>query len=99
MAGVAIAYRWPRRHSVRKRRKLSLRFQAIGFRIVELRAVDIQCARNMTIGLRSRRFLFAEEERGRSCVDKCSAAFSFDALNIAGFGQNALVDRCRENLW
>src|SRR4249920_598087 len=67
-------------------------------RVVEFRAVDIQRARNVAVGLRSRGLLFTEEKCGRSRVDKRSSARAFDSLNITRRSQDTLVDSRCENL-
>src|SRR5690348_1153699 len=99
MAGVAIAYCGTRGHGARDCREFRLWLQPVGVRIIEPRAVDIHRTRNMAIGLRGWRLLLAEEERRRPRVDERRATLAFDSLDITGFGQNASVDRCRENLW
>src|SRR4029078_7403140 len=99
MAGIAIAYRGPCGYGVGDCRELRLRLQPVRLRIIESRAVDIQRARNMTIGLQSRRLFLADEERCRPRINERCAALLLDGFDIGGFGQDAFVDRCRKNLW
>src|SRR5262249_52490744 len=83
-------------HSVGDGCELCLWLQPVGLLVVEPRAVDIQCSRDVTVGLGSRVLLLAEEIRFRPRIDECSTAFPFNRLDIDGPSRDAVIDGCGE---
>src|SRR5262245_1430971 len=97
MPRVAVAHGGPRGHNIGDGCEFGLRLQPIGFRVVELRAVYIQCPRNVTVCFRSWRLLLAGVKGCRPRVDERGAALALDRLNVARQGQDAVIDACSEN--
>src|SRR6202158_5664666 len=78
MAGVAIAHHRARRHLRRDLGKFRPRLQSVGLRVVEIGAVEMERAGDVTIGRRGRRLFLAEKERRRTGIDQSGAAGGFD---------------------
>src|SRR5665647_1662372 len=70
VTGVAIADHGTGRHMARDHGEFRLRLQAIGCGVVERGAVDVERARDVAIGQRSRRLFLAGEERYRARIDQ-----------------------------
>ena len=80
MAGVAVADDRTGRKLAGDRGKLFLRAQLVGRRIVERRAVEIDRARDVAVGLRRRRLLPAVEEARRPRIEQRRAGIAAPPL-------------------
>src|SRR5215475_10025094 len=85
--GIAIAHGGTCRHDIGDGCELRLRLQPVGLGVVELRTIDIQRARNVTVSPGSRRLFLAGEKRSWPRVDESGAAFAFDRLDVVSQGQ------------